>query len=72
MTKLEQAALTTTPLPAAIVEDIYTGAQLGMVAQIRGLCESHERLRAELLGAEKIIAELRAEKGTADLDQRFF
>ena len=62
MTKLEQAALTTIPLFAAVVEEMYGDCRFDITKRecIKALCESHERLRMELAGAEKIIAELLA------------
>ena len=56
MTNLQQAALKTTPLPREVVETIYTGWRQS--ARMRALCESHERLRMELEGAEAMIADL--------------
>lgn len=59
MTPLTRAALARLPLPASAVEDIYRNPN----ASIRSLCESHERLRAELQGAEAMLESDRAEVG---------
>jgi hypothetical protein len=59
MTTLERRALARVPLTKAEVEAIYADypplAGLKFVRVIRLLCESHERLRAELAGAEELI-----------------
>lgn len=59
MTPLDRNALARVPLTRAEVEAIYADypplAGLKFVRIIRRLCESHERLRMELAGAEEII-----------------
>ena len=41
------------------------GERLAIFRVIRDLCESHERLRAELQGAEALLAEHESKKGGA-------
>lgn len=66
MTQLQRRALARTGLDAADVHRIYAdhiptvdGQQLYQL--ICDLCESHERLRSELQGAEQLLAEAEAE-----------
>jgi hypothetical protein len=64
MTLLERAALIRMPLTRETVEDIY-----GQVCHrayddrlaVRGLCESHERLRMEAEGGEALLQEQKDE-----------
>jgi hypothetical protein len=62
MSTLSTRALGNVPLTVETVEDIYARRYTGTVtpALVGGLCESHERLRAELSGAEILIAEMTA------------
>jgi hypothetical protein len=56
MTDLQRKALASLPLPADEVETIHRYAgQLN--DRLRRLCVSHERLRAEVLGATVLLAE---------------
>jgi hypothetical protein len=58
MTDLQRQALATVPLSAATVESFYDGSHSGTEKQcLRALCKSHERLRAELEGAELLLKE---------------
>lgn len=58
MTKLQRKALTTYPLSKETVESFYDGSHSGTEKQcLRALCESHERLRAEVEGAEILLSE---------------
>ncbi len=60
-TALQIAALSRAPLTQDEVEAVYGKAALDNTR--RRLCQSHERLRAELEGAEQRIAELERELG---------
>jgi hypothetical protein len=54
-------ALGRLPFTKETVESFYDGTHSGTVLEcLRALCESHERLRAELQGAELIRAQLEA------------
>ena len=66
MTKLQELALATLPLPVEFVEEIYSGGNLVSGIRLQHLCESHERLRAELEGAEMLLAE----KEVAEMRER--
>lgn len=65
MTKLQSRALARTPLAEEYVHRLYDeyaptsamGERLLIFKVIRDLCESHERLRAELQGAEEMLKE---------------
>lgn len=58
MTLLQRNALASVPLTEATVQSFYDGSRSGTAEQcLRALCESHERLRAELQGAELLLAE---------------
>ena len=65
MTPLGRRALARLALPREEVERLYAhykptspqGGRLEIFRVIRDLCESHERLRAELEGAEAMLAE---------------
>ena len=58
MTPLQRAALASLPLTEATVESFYDGTRSGTAEQcLRALCVSHERLRAELQGAEALLAD---------------
>ena len=59
MTILKQRALARLPLTEAEVEMIYSGAICEDPS--KDLCESHERLRAELEGLDILLAESEAE-----------
>lgn len=53
---LKHMALGRVAMTEKTVEDIYTGRSSGSERQqLRALCESHERLRAELQGAEILL-----------------
>lgn len=54
MTQLQLAALARTPIPADTVEEIYRTSRSILT---RGVCASHERLRAEVVGLEAMRAE---------------
>jgi len=70
---LTRQALVSLPLTPERVREVYAffrpapddgaGAQAGMARVIRELCVSHERLRAELEGAEALLREQRPQKG---------
>lgn len=63
MTTLRRRALARLPLSEADVEALYAVRDIAHFAHgsaidaVRLLCESHERLRAELAGAEAMLAE---------------
>jgi hypothetical protein len=65
VTYLHRRALARLPLPEIEVERLYAvytptspqGERLQVFRTIRDLCESHERLRAELAGAEAMLNE---------------
>lgn len=61
MTDLDRRALATVALAREKVEDFYANAHDWGEAAINALCESHERLRMELQGAEALLAEDAAE-----------
>ena len=62
MTNLQRAALGRLPLTEATVASFYDGTHAGSAAQcLKALCESHERLRAELEGMEVILADAERE-----------
>lgn len=62
MTDLQRKALASLPMEPGRVETLYAGAFGGVAEKaIKNLCVSHERLRAELLGAETLLAETQAE-----------
>ena len=68
MTTLEKRALARPPLSYETVESFWDGSRSGTAEQcLKALCESHERLRAELEGSEILRAdaekELAAMKG---------
>lgn len=53
MNQLTSRALATVPLTAETVQSFYDGTRSGTAEQcLKALCESHERLRAELEGSE--------------------
>ena len=54
MSELQRRALAVQPMSMDAVEELYMGQHTS--SQLR-LCESHERLRAELKGAEILLAE---------------
>ena len=60
MTTLQRRALARLPLPEAAVEAMYDRAEPTDL-RLRDLAESHERLRAELAGAEVLLADREAE-----------
>lgn len=62
MTRLQELALATLPLCEADVERLYSMPILTTAAQ--RLCESHERLRAELQGSQILCED--CEKEVAD------
>ncbi len=57
MPDLQQRALAITPLSVRVVQNIYSGAYSSAPQCLIALCESHERLRAELQGAEILLNE---------------
>lgn len=58
MTKLQHAALAHLPLSRETVESFYDGSRAGTAEKcLRALCESHERLRAELEGLDVMLRE---------------
>lgn len=63
--ELRQRALSRLVLAEAAVECIYAAARRQPLESTpaRSLCESHERLRAELQGAEILLEDLRREVG---------
>lgn len=62
MTPIQQKALASVALPESFVSDIHNCAPLmtrdELVVQLQRVCVSHERLRAELLGAQTMIADI--------------
>ncbi len=64
MNQLQRAALARLPLSVEVVERLYEAKIPNWVDTlyssrvIRDLCESHERLRAELDGSAVVIADL--------------
>ncbi len=59
MTRLTRNALLRLPLSVETVESFYDGTRSGTAEEcLRALCESHERLRAELDGTELMRADL--------------
>ena len=66
MTNLEKRALARVPLSYETVESFWDGSRSGTAEQcLKALCESHERLRAELEGSEILRAD--AEKEVVNL-----
>ena len=66
MSKLSQRCLGYVPLTVETVESFYDGTRSASAERcLLALCESHERLRAELQGAEILLEEdrLKAEAG---------
>lgn len=62
MTDLQRKALASLPMETNRVETLYAGVFGGVAEKaIKNLCVSHERLRAELLGAETLLANQQAE-----------
>ncbi len=59
MNELRRKALASLPLTESQVETIYVAPH--MMPAIKRLCESHERLRAELAGASAVIEDMRRE-----------
>ncbi len=58
MNALQRKALVTVPLSSQTVESFWDGSHSGTPEQcLRALCASHERLRAELEGAEALLKE---------------
>ena len=65
MTQLQTAACEHEPLSYATVESFYDGTRSGTAEQcLKALCESHERLRIERDGAERLSDEERQAVGT--------
>ena len=62
MTQLQQKALASVALPESFVSDIYDCAFVmtreKAIEELKRLCVSHERLRAELLGAQAMVADI--------------
>lgn len=65
MTPLERLALLRNTLSREQVETIYEGNRVKIPrnATVSSLCESHERLRMELSGAEIVITQWRSDIG---------
>lgn len=58
MTPLQRKALAGVALSEPTVESFYDGSRSGTAEQcLKALCVSHERLRAELRGAEALLTE---------------
>lgn len=58
MTDLQRRSLRYVPLTKETVQSFYDGTHSGTEKEcLRALCESHERLRAELEGAEILLAD---------------
>lgn len=58
MTELHRKALARLALSEQAVQSLYDGTYSDAAGRrLRDLCESHERLRAELKGAELLLAE---------------
>ena len=58
MNQLQQRSLANVPLTEETVLSFYDGSHSGTEKQcLRALCESHERLRAELQGAEVMLVQ---------------
>lgn len=58
MTPLQRKALASLALSQATVESFYDGTRSGTAEQcLKALCISHERLRAEVQGAEILLSE---------------
>jgi hypothetical protein len=55
MTRLQELALATLPISEKDVEAFYNGQKPWNDRTFKSLCESHERLRAELQGCEALI-----------------
>ena len=71
MKQLIKNALARSPVSETDVEEIWSrvkarGTQSLTISTIRILCESHERLRAEVAGAQILIAELEARLESKD------
>ncbi len=66
MTRLTRNALARLPLTKEAVESFYDGTRSGTAEEcLHALCESHERLRAELQGAEAVWTDLEAKLAKA-------
>jgi len=65
VTPLQKNALARVPMAEEAVERIYQNDRGIHTEVLKALCESHERLRAELQGAEVLLAD--AEKEVARL-----
>jgi hypothetical protein len=67
MTRLHRMALMRLPLSKETVEYFYENTSLSGKSSecIKTLCESHERLRSELEGAELLLEELMARQKKA-------
>ena len=65
MTNLQKNALASPPLSQENVELLYRGFVVNGVPR---LCESHERLRAELAGAEAMWADAERELAEAKVE----
>lgn len=59
--ELRHRALSRLAIPEERVESAYRNATGDRARLVRDLCESHERLRAELQGAEILLEDLRRE-----------
>ena len=58
MNQLQRRALARVALSKETVQSFYDGTRSGTAEQcLAALCESHERLRAELEGAEALLAD---------------
>ena len=62
MTPIQQKALASIALPESFVADIYDCAFVmtreKAIEELKRLCVSHERLRAELIGAQAVVADI--------------
>jgi hypothetical protein len=66
MNKLRRNALARVALTDETVQSFYDGSHSGTEKQcLRALCESHERLRTELQGAEILLAEMESKLAKA-------
>lgn len=64
MTNLEKRAMARPPLSYETVESIWDGSGPIAARFVKALCESHERLRAELEGSEILRADAEKELAT--------
>ncbi len=69
MTNLTRDALACVPLPEETVRGFYDRSRSCEISErnLKALCASHERLRAELQGAEILIADLADEPSRVEI-----